>query len=184
MARPVYVSGDLGMDRSISGSTTTYFIRNNTGAVIGEHVGTTSYYYLTDNEGSVVAVIDKTGSVKDAYSYDPYGQQTVVGTPSVSNPYGYDGGYEQSSGIIKFGVRYYDSTVGTFLQEDPSGQTAGYLYAGNDPANENDPSGLCSGILGCVESAVSTVGRAVSCVGEGLIPSGSGSPGRDRRCRH
>jgi RHS repeat-associated protein len=141
-----FVSGDYGLDRSVNGSTTTYFIRNNVGTVIGEHIGGsggTSYYYLTDNEGSITAVITASGAVQDGYAYDPYGQVTPVGTASVANPLGYAGGYtEPTSGIVKFGTRYYNASVGLFTQEDPSGQNTGYLYAGNDPVNVTDPSGM------------------------------------------
>lgn len=42
-------------------------------------------------------------------------------------------------------ARYYDSGVGRFMSEDPSGFTAGpdfYSYAGNSPSNFIDPTGL------------------------------------------
>lgn len=137
-----FVSGNEGLDRMVAGGTTTYFIRNNVGALIGEHIGSTSYYYLTDNQGSVVAVISASGSVQDRTAYDPYGQVTSS-SGSVANPFGYAGGYTQSTGLVKFGARYYNPTVGLFTQEDPSGQTAGYGYAGDDPVNNADPTGLC-----------------------------------------
>ncbi len=43
---------------------------------------------------------------------------------------------------------YYDPAVGRFISEDPAGLGAGnnlYAYAGNDPINRPDPSGLCNG---------------------------------------
>ena len=137
------VSGRSGIDQSTTSGTTTYFIRNNTGTLIGEHVGSTSYYYLTDNEGSVVAVISASGTVENRYAYDPYGQVTSS-SGSVANPYGYAGGYNDSAtGLVKFGTRYYNPSVGQFTQVDPS-QNAGYIYAGDDPVNEMDPTGRCS----------------------------------------
>jgi RHS repeat-associated protein len=135
------VSGNLGIDRTLTSSTTTYFIRNNTGTPIGEHVGSTSYYYLHDNEGSVVAVITASGStVEDGYAYDPYGKVSSS-SGSLANPLGYAGGYTDPNGLVKFGTRYYNPGVGLFTQQDPLGQSAGYLYVGDDPVNEVDPSG-------------------------------------------
>lgn len=37
--------------------------------------------------------------------------------------------------------RYLDPTLGRFTQLDPSSQSPGYAYAGDDPINDSDPSG-------------------------------------------
>jgi uncharacterized protein RhaS with RHS repeats len=51
------------------------------------------------------------------------------------------------------GARYYGPQLGRFAQPDPSGQEKNrYLYAGGDPINNSDPSGLLSldiGAEGC-----------------------------------
>jgi RHS repeat-associated protein len=157
------VSGTFGIDQSTTSGTTTYLIRNNTGTVIGEHVGSTSYYYLHDNVGSIVAIVNASGTVEDRDAYDPYGNLTSS-SGTVANPLGYAGGYTDSTtGLIKFGARYYNPGIGSFTQEDPSGQTAGYTYAGGDPVNGADPSGesACSFLpVGC-----GTISNVVSCVG-------------------
>ena len=164
------VSGTFGIDASTTSSTTTYFIRNNMGTVIGEHVGSTSYYYLHDNEGSVVAVISASGAVQDRAAYDPYGKVTSS-SGSVSNPFGYASGYTDSStGLVQFGARYYNPTVGLFTQEDPSGQSAGYLYVGNSPVNGTDPTGEDSVIAGCVTAVGITgdIALGAAATGAGL----------------
>jgi RHS repeat-associated protein len=157
------ISGNLGIDQSVTSGTTTYFIRNNTGTLIGEHVGSTSYYYLHDNEGSVVAVISAFGAVQNRDAYDPYGNVTAS-SGTLANPFGYAGGYTDSTtGLVKFGTRYYNPGVGLFTQEDPSSQTAGYLYVGDDPMNGVDPSGLhnCSSFLGCLAVIAGGAGTVV-----------------------
>jgi RHS repeat-associated protein len=156
------VSGIFGVDQSTAGGTTTYFIRTDTGAVIGEHVGSTSYYYLHDSLGSVVGVISAAGAVEDRTAYDPYGNVTSS-SGTVSNPLGYAGGYTDSvTGLIQFGARYYNPTTGGFTQEDPSGQSAGYLYVGDSPVNGTDPSGLICWGLCTITNAAEAVGSALT----------------------
>jgi RHS repeat-associated protein len=147
------ISGNLGIDQSVTSGTTTYFIRNNTGTPIGEHVGSTSYYFLDDNEGSVVAVISASGAVQNRDAYDPYGNVTAS-SGTLANPFGYAGGYTDSTtGLVKFGTRYYNPGVGLFTQEDLGQSTSGYTYASQDPINEVDPNGL-SALTDCEKGAV------------------------------
>ena len=53
--------------------------------------------------------------------------------------------YDQETGLYYMRARYYDPALGRFLSEDPIGIDGGlnlYAYAGNDPTNRSDPSGL------------------------------------------
>src|SRR5207253_1758409 len=53
--------------------------------------------------------------------------------------------YDAEAGLYYNRARYYDGSIGRFLSEDPLGTDAGinqYTYAGNDPVNRSDPSGL------------------------------------------
>ena len=49
------------------------------------------------------------------------------------------GQYRSSTGLYKFGERYYDPTLGRWTQLDSAG--TGYTYANDNPVNEVDPSG-------------------------------------------
>jgi hypothetical protein len=61
---------------TVSGSS-TYYLRDNDGNLLGERVGGSHYYYLTDALQSVVAVISGDGlTIGDRYGYDPYGSTT------------------------------------------------------------------------------------------------------------
>jgi RHS repeat-associated protein len=134
--------------------------------VIGEHVGSTSYYYLHDNLGSVVAVISASGAVQDRDAYDPYGNITSS-SGTLSNPIGYVSGYiDSATGLVQFGARYYNPGVGLFTQEDPSGQSIGYLYVGDDPVNGTDPSGMSGNP---VDVDCSGGGTAAACAGAEAI---------------
>ena len=91
----------------------------------------------------MVAVTDGSGSVVDTYSYDPYGKVTPGGSNSVANPWQYTGGYlDSQTGLVKLGQRFYDPTLGRWTQQDPVPSGNLYVYAGDNPVNFTDPSGL------------------------------------------
>jgi RHS repeat-associated protein len=79
-------------------------------------------------------------TVSDRYGYDPYGK-TVYTSASVSNPFGYVGGYSDPTGLIKFGARYYDPSTARWTQLDPA-SGSGYGYAAENPENNTDLTGM------------------------------------------
>ena len=103
-----------------------------------------SYYYTTDALGSVIALTDAAQAKAATYTYDSWGVGTAIGTAAAANPFRYAGGYkDNTSNLTKFGARYYDPKIGRFTQPDPSGQEDNtYLYAGANPINNTDSSGL------------------------------------------
>ncbi|MET9987726.1 RHS repeat-associated core domain-containing protein, partial [Streptomyces rochei] len=107
--------------------------------------GGKSYYYLTDATGNVLGLADDTGKRTHTYTYGPTGLPRTTPTEAVPQPYRYAGAYADPTGLYKMGHRYYDPAFGRFTQPDPSGQEKNaYLYAGGDPVNNTDPSGLLS----------------------------------------
>jgi len=97
--------------------------------------------YLFDGLGSVVALTDGSDTVVNTYSYDPYGNVTPGASNSVANSWQYTGGYlDSQTGLVKLGQRFYDPSIGRWTQLDPLGE--GYVYAGDNPVNFVDPSGL------------------------------------------
>jgi RHS repeat-associated protein len=53
--------------------------------------------------------------------------------------------HDAETGLYFNRARYYDPVVGRFISEDPLGLEAGnnvYAYAGSDPVNKRDPSGM------------------------------------------
>ena len=101
-----------------------------------------------DNLDSAFGLTDSNGTLVSTYQYDPYGNLTSS-TGSVTNPWRFAGGYfDSSTGLYKFGTRYYDAAIERWSQQDPlRGQLNDptslnrYLYAGDDPVNFTDPSG-------------------------------------------
>ncbi|WP_149404568.1 RHS repeat-associated core domain-containing protein, partial [Dictyobacter arantiisoli] len=98
--------------------------------------------------GSIVGMTDSAGNQVEHYDYDPFGGiSSQSGT--VSNPWQYAGGYyDSTTGLTKFGIRYYDPQFGRWTQATPIGgslqealKANPYVYADNNPVNEVDPSG-------------------------------------------
>lgn len=173
----------------------SYFTHDPSGTPLAfhSHTGQTHYYAL-DGLGSAVTLVNHSGLVSATYAYDPYGKITVGapagGSAAEINPYRYAGGIVDASAgstLIKFGHRWYDTTLGRFTQQDsleflndPT-RANRYAYAGDNPINNIDPTGLVdcdaaaagAGFLGAVVgglfgafsgAAAGPVGSAVGAV--------------------
>ena len=91
---------------------------------------------------------DASGQVAASFSWSPYG--TLTGsTGTATTPFGFAGQYtDPETGFQYLRARYYDPQTAAFITRDPlglgSGETNLYGYAGRDPEDLVDPSGLCS----------------------------------------
>jgi RHS repeat-associated protein len=100
-------------------------------------------FLLTDGQGSVRLRTDPAGGVIGRRDYDAFGR-TVNATTGAS-PLGYRGQYtDAETGFQYLQARFYDPATAQFLTRDPLLTTtrAPYSYAGNNPVNASDPSGL------------------------------------------
>ncbi|MGI8751951.1 MAG: DNRLRE domain-containing protein [Acidimicrobiales bacterium] len=139
-----YSNGFFGLNTTTTTAGTTGYTRDPSGTLIDERPPTGgTYYYLYDGTGSVIGLTDHNGVEVNTYQYDPYGN-SLAKTEGVLNPFQYEAGYQDTTGLIKFGARYYNPQLGQWTQLDPSGQNPGYQYAGDDPINSADISGLAN----------------------------------------
>ena len=102
------------------------------------------------------AVVDaNAGTVVETIDYDAWGNATVNDTTCAAGaacapfqPFGFAGGLsDRETGLVRFGARDYDPSVGRWTQKDPirfdGKQSNIYVYVGDDPIkNGADRSGL------------------------------------------
>jgi RHS repeat-associated protein len=77
------------------------------------------------------------------------GLSGTTATTGTATPVGYAGAYaEPGTGLIYLINRYYDPATAQFLSVDPAVALTQqpYSYAGDDPVNEVDPTGLAGGM--------------------------------------
>ncbi len=123
-----------------SPSVPDYVIR-----VAGPQAGT--YRLIKDERGSVRLVVNVlTGAIAQQLTYDSQGRVLTDTNPGFT-PFGFGGGlWEADTGLVRFGLRDYDPETGRWTTQDPIGLGGGdtnlYAYAGGDPVNGTDPTGL------------------------------------------
>lgn len=109
---------------------------------------TKDYYYLYNGHGDVIQIVDSSGSIVNNYTYDEWGNITSQ-SEGVSNSFKYAGEiFDTETGLYYLRARYYDPSVGRFLNEDtyegqidnPLSQNL-YTYVHNNPLSYSDPSG-------------------------------------------
>lgn len=138
----------LGAGRKINGIGTTTYTRDSAGTLLYRTLpnGQTQYYAL-DALGSVIDLTDSTGARTAAYKYDPDGNAT---TSAAIADFGFTGAYlrDGSKPLYHNGLRWYDPSIGRWTQPDMLDQPADlsnanrYVYAGSNPVNFTDPSGM------------------------------------------
>ncbi|MBI4398402.1 MAG: RHS repeat protein, partial [Candidatus Omnitrophica bacterium] len=102
-------------------------------------------YFHQDELMSTLALTDESGSIKESYSYDAYGNLTSA-PQNPSTNFLYTGReFEEEAGLYYNRARFYDPRLGRFINTDPKGYEAGlnlYTYADNNPLAYRDPYGL------------------------------------------
>jgi len=147
-------------------------------SVVRHDLGDAIYYYLQGVEGNILALLQRNGTsvtIANQYREGPFGVERVAnGTaPNALRHAGRE--YDSETQFYYFRARYYDPAVGRFISEDPLGLGAGinqYAYAGNDPVNRGDPSGL-SGGCSSTPKLMASAASSASC------SSGGGSSNMD-----
>lgn len=141
------LSGKLVAEAENSSTVTSNYIWGPNRVLAKKNAGG-EYYYLYNGHGDVVQMIDRNGNIVNNYEYDEWGN-ILYSKETVSNPFKYAGEvYDQETGLYYLRARYYDPTMGRFLNEDSyEGQVDNplslnlYTYCYNEPLGHVDPSG-------------------------------------------
>ncbi len=107
-------------------------------------------YFLTDALSTVRDLVDDDGEVLASYEFDEYGQRLATNENGASSPKTFVGGLSvqdevADTGLMLMGHRFYDPSLGRFLNRDPIGFAGGlnlFGYSGNNPLRFVDAAGL------------------------------------------
>jgi RHS repeat-associated protein len=153
------------------GAAQAYVERDGRGTPLGLRSAANDYTTILDGLGSVVAIVAQDGTIAARYTYDPYGAATSVSETGLNQPnvVRFAGGVQdETTGLTKFGRRFYDPNLGRFTQQDDL-NTIGdpskgnrYAYAGCNPTNNIDPTGLQGGGFGGWDCGYAVAGTVLS----------------------
>lgn len=147
--------------------------------LLSRHSGSSSTFYTFDPQGGTAQRLDSSAAVLTTGAIDAFGNRTI--SSSTSDPfsgYGSQWGYyfDIETGLELLSHRYYDPSLGRFLNRDPIGYVSGpnlYEYAGNNSVSSIDPTGYYSlppglecilAFIGCIAGA-----RGCAICGEGAV---------------
>jgi RHS repeat-associated protein len=142
----VYDGEDIALVVNAAGTIVErYLYGDGTDNVLSRVSAGTTVWSLGDRQGSVVDLVDESGNVLNHFVYDSFGNRTA--TTGVDFRFGYTGReLDTETGLYYYRARYYDSSLGRFISEDPVGFSAGdtnlYRYVNNSPTNFTDPTGM------------------------------------------
>lgn len=133
-----------------SGSTTATRYYSFNGQSLAEATDAAAPAYLdSDLHGTNSLAVDSTTFAVARRSFDPYGNTRGTSIGTWPDTHGFlNAPNEASTGLTDIGARKYDPATGRFISVDPVFENAdpqqfnGYSYAGSDPVNMSDPTGL------------------------------------------
>lgn len=128
------------------------------GNVSGTGTEAVTRYVHTDQLTSSNIVTNALGDIDETLDYFPFGSLRMDSGPYSDQRKFIGQEYDSDTGLNYLNSRYYDSSIGKFISEDPSflglkfnldnpQETNSYSYAGNNPITGSDPTGLYTIII-------------------------------------
>ena len=127
---------------------------------------------LSDGSGNIVGLANPQGDLLAEYWYGPFGELLeATGPHAANNPWRWASkSLDPETGLVYFGLRYYDPATGQWLSREPLGEGESlnlYAYCHNDPINRVD-------VLGAAEAPVHAGNLALA---EQMIEDGASALG-------
>ena len=152
-----YILAGTKILRETWGENVLIPLYDNEDSVCGIEYNGNAFYFVRNLQNDIVAITDKDGETVARYTYDAWGACTIaedtseIGIATV-NPFRYRGYYyDTEMGMYYLQSRYYDPTVGRFINADSTDileyksnsiVTNLFCYCENNPVNEVDRAGL------------------------------------------
>ncbi|TXK75434.1 S8 family serine peptidase [Paenibacillus sp. N3.4] len=160
------------------------YIRGN-GLVARVDASENKTYYQHNGHGDVVGLTDAAGKTLNTYKYDIWGNPLIT-EEAVQQPFRYSGEfYDNTTGLQYLRARWYDPTVGRFINEDTyEGKYDNpltlnlYTYTTNNPLRWIDPSGHANEVAfgGGGGVGFGAIGAGGAAVGAGIIVGTAPTP--------
>jgi RHS repeat-associated protein len=175
---------DLRMQKVDSGGTVNYIcdgtdpasaVLADTNATytpgLSERRSGTSKFLHSDALGTTRGITNSSQTATDGLLFDAFGM-SVSRTGTTPTPFGFVGSaqYETDtdSGLMLLGHRYYDSSIGRFITQDPARSGNNWFaYCSNNPSGCIDPSGLVT--IGGFEFTWATISGGLETSGAALL---------------
>jgi RHS repeat-associated protein len=142
----VWCGNELSEERTSTNAVTKRYFPQGMQLATGATAGL--YYYTRDHLGSIREMCDATGTIRAAYAYDPFGQQTQVSGDLVAD-FGFAGMFWSPEASLNLTVfRAYNSVTGRWLSRDslPGSEIQEgpnlFGYVQNNPVNLTERRGL------------------------------------------
>jgi RHS repeat-associated protein len=133
----------FGDEFEVTNGVTTRYVSGGGLGVVAKRTQGQTYWLHNDRTGSIHAITDASGSVVQRRTYRAGGEK-IGDTTSHQESRGWlEQRTDDETGLTYLHARYYDPALGLFLSPDPvQADLNTYRYAGGDPINFSDRSGL------------------------------------------
>ncbi len=142
---------------------------------------TTNHFAAYDGNGNVMAFIKTDTTLSARYEYNPYGGLLrSTGPLGRVNPFRFSTKFwDEESGLVYYGYRYYNPSLGRWISRDPGPDQllALYCFSRNAPTVALDPDGRSPLLIAAVISgaAGAIIGAVTAPDGDRWLGAGKGA---------